>query len=130
MASGFCPVFTLLKTFSVFKSKTDTSLSPPSLVKPLPRSSAIAIPCTPLVPGMVPTSLSVAVSINLGLRAMRDVQAMVGGVNVGVVPASPAPDLNFVDNFINRRRGQGGARDQHQQEFLHDMHSLGDVPSH
>ena len=67
---------------------------------------------------------------HLGLRAVRYVQAVVGGVNVGVVPASPAADLDFVDNLISRRRGQGGARQQHEQEFFHDMRSLGDVPSH
>src|SRR5215831_15109576 len=76
--SGFWPVFTLLVTAKVFTSKTVTSLSPPSLTKPLPRSPAIAIPCTPFVPIIVGTIMGtngvhgIAIAGDLGKGFVSD----------------------------------------------------------
>ena len=54
----------------------------------------MAIPCTPVVPVMVPTSLSVRVD-HFGLRPVRNVEAVVGAVDESVVPAVPAADFDL-----------------------------------
>src|SRR5438067_16467 len=57
MSSGFSPVATVPSGLSVFRSKIVTVLPRPLLMKPLFSSAAIAIPWTPGVSGMSPTTL-------------------------------------------------------------------------
>ena len=57
MESGFSPVGTVPVVFNVFKSKIVTVLPRPSLMNPRFSSGAIAIPWTPGVSGMSPTTL-------------------------------------------------------------------------
>ncbi|OLE80030.1 MAG: hypothetical protein AUF76_15310 [Acidobacteria bacterium 13_1_20CM_2_65_9] len=56
------PVSTLLSVCSVLRSTMLTLFSPPLLVKPLP-PGANAMPCTRGVSAILPTILSVAVSM-------------------------------------------------------------------
>ena len=63
IASGFLPVSTLPVAIRVFRSKMVTLFARPLLMKPFPRSVATAIPCTPGVSGIVPTTFLAAMSI-------------------------------------------------------------------
>src|SRR5579859_2517510 len=56
IASGFVPAGTVLIVFSVFRSKMVTELARPLLTNPRPSSGASAIPCTPCVSGISPTT--------------------------------------------------------------------------
>jgi len=62
MASGLVPAFTFLMSARVFRSKIVTLLSRPLLTNPRPRSWAMAMPCTPGVSGISPTTLPLLVS--------------------------------------------------------------------
>src|SRR5712671_533695 len=65
IASGFCPTFTLLLVASVLRSKMLTVFSRPLLVKPRPRSVARAMPCTPGVSAISPTTLPESASTTM-----------------------------------------------------------------
>ena len=55
MASGLASVFTVPMVFSVLRSKMVAVLARPLLMKPRPRSEAMAMPWTPGVSGMSPS---------------------------------------------------------------------------
>ena len=57
MSSGFISVGTVPRIFNVFMSKIATLLPRPLLMKPLLSSGARAMPCTPGVSGISPTTV-------------------------------------------------------------------------
>ena len=62
---------------------------------------------------------------HLRLRAVRDIQAVVGVVHVRIVPAVPAADFDFRDDFVCRRRGEGsGCGDDEKKGRFHGVQLL------
>ena len=77
-----------------------TLLDWPLVMNPLPRSVAIAMPCTPCKPGSVPTTLPASGSTTSTAVAVRNIQPAVGAVDGDVVPSAGAADLDLVDDFV------------------------------
>ena len=63
LASGFSPVSTFELVFRVFRSKMLALFSRPLLVNPSPSLGATAIPCTPGVSAIWPTTASLSMSM-------------------------------------------------------------------
>jgi hypothetical protein len=76
IASGFLPVSTLPVAIRVFRSKMVRLFARPLLMKPFPRSVATAIPCTPGVSGIVPTTFLAAHVDHFDLVAVRYIQPL------------------------------------------------------
>src|SRR5262245_52494937 len=49
---------------------------------------------------------------------------MVRAVEVRVVPANAAADLDLLNHFVRRRRGEGGGRQDHQKKLFHGLYSF------
>ncbi len=58
---------------------------------------------------------------HFGLRRVRDIETMIVAVDVNVIPAAGAANLDFVLNLVSGRRGNGGNGKQYQEEFHDDV---------
>ena len=56
---------------------------------------------------------------DFGLRGVRHVEAMVGAIEIGVIPAGGASDFDLVDHFISGGRGEGERSRGDEEELSH-----------
>ena len=105
MESGFWPVLTLRKHLKSLDVENGDVVIAAVAGKALPEvagdgdavhSVGVGDGADELVGGRVD---------DFGLRAVGDVQAMIGAVHVNVIPISGSADFNFADDFVCGRRG-------------------------